>query len=846
MRSGSIDMSLKIKNNLYRTKTYWLTKKWLSEKPIFTFWSQIFKADYNLTNSKDSARLLWPTIWPFIRTVVYSAFIIGIFETYNYVWPINTQILSSSAIDSLLTAIASVAGVFLGLYFTAVSGIASNFLLRATQNIRRHFLSTPVGEQYVQTVALTGIISIFYLVAKSFGHPIHPVGLVFLSLLGAYIIIRFWRVGSEVFYSLEPTSSLPRITKNILDYIKGATPPGYKWSKPAIQNHYRRLATNSLELIENLNDFGIREIKLSDEQLIIALRYLGGLLFVYADNKRKIPTNSFWYKTRNQFESWTLADSTNISIALQTGTTLSPKTVKDFTWFEEQTLDIALRILKLFAKDKKVGSTFQGLEVFVDVAEIYANDFDESGIKLLFEKLDEISPAVYAIKVDGEEKQAHKEHLAFVDSQGRLAIAALLGLSKFFDGQSVVSLIEKISKIKWSSSNGVYLADLPFAMTSSLESTANDLKNEITIEGKIHSPAWYIETLCVHSYIFALQKYFTFIKSLHTGYFQSKFEKLITAGQLPLAVHLLQRWIEFTNKYRKLVFVLKKHVEECQPYHKVKDLSWPVFDFVSEEKNALDREKEVVDKLVQLLPKLKDLAIGDDLPDYFGQALTLGIEACYQAYEENDPERLKKTLPFVFDASLSAFDKIRAKVQNWAQEDSKIVYSTEPLINLLEISGYAKLYSELYQNPVLWQVAQTLWDAYLGAIDAHQFIEFLNAMVRYRDTLFMIMPQDNLRINWKMYFENKMREHGFPIFPDSESYDFVNNRRQPNHASALIRVVARWGGLMIMASVREIFFITYLSGHTGASGIELPDRHDLREHLEREQQGVNNDQTDDE
>lgn len=837
---------LKIKNNLYKKKSYWLTKKWLEEKPIFTFWSQAFRADYNLTNSKDSARLLWPTLWPFVRTVIYSAFIVAIFEIYNYVWPVNTQLLSSSAIDSLLTAIASVAGVFLGLYFTAVSGIASNFLLRSTQNIRRHFLSTPVGEQYVQTVALTGIVSIFYLVAKSFGHPVHPVGLAFLALLGAYIIIRFWKVGSEVFYSLEPTSSLPRISKNIIDYIKGVTPPGYKWNKPAIQNHYRRLVTNNLELVENLNDFGIREIKLSDEQLIIALRYLSGLLYFYGDHKHKIPTNSFWYKTRNQFESWTLADSTNISIALQTGTTLTPKTIKDFTWFEEQTLDIALNILKLFARDKKLGSTFQGLEVFVDVAEMYAKDFDVAGVKLLFEKLDTITPLIYSIKTGGEEKQAHKEHLTFVDTQGRLPISALLGLSKFLDGQTVAGLTEKISKVKWTQTQGAYLAGLPFAMLPSLESTANDLRNELAIEGIIQSPAWYIETLCVHSYIFALQKYFDFIKSLHTEYFQSKFDKLITAGQLPLAVHLLQRWIEFTNKYQRLVYVLKKHVNECAPFHKVKDLSWPVFDFDAEEKIATNRGKEVVDKLVELLPKLKDLAVEDDLPDYFGQALTLGIEACYQACEENDPDRLKKTLPVVFEASLAAFDKIRAKVQNWAQEDSKIVYSTEPLINLLEISGYARLYSELYQNPAPWQVTQTLWGIYLGATDAHQFIQFLNAMVRYRDTLFMIMPQDNLRINWKMYFENKMRERGFPIFPDSESYDFVNNRRQPVHESALIRVIARWGGLMIVASVREIFFVTYLSSHTGASGIELPDRHDLREHLEREQQQVNDDQSDDE
>jgi hypothetical protein len=169
-------MKIFIRNNLYRSKKFWLIKKWFEEKPIFSFWAKIFKLDFNINKGKYSARLLWPSIFPFIRTLIYSIFIIAIFETYSYFFPVDQKIFSDQVIDTLLSAIASVSGVFLGLYFTAVSGIASNFLLRATQNIRRYFLSTPIGEQYVRTVAMTGIISLFYLLAKSFGHPIHPVG----------------------------------------------------------------------------------------------------------------------------------------------------------------------------------------------------------------------------------------------------------------------------------------------------------------------------------------------------------------------------------------------------------------------------------------------------------------------------------------------------------------------------------------------------------------------------------------------------------------------------------------------------------------------------------------------
>ncbi len=828
------------KNRLYRTKLFWRSKKWLEEKPIFSFWRVVFRGHRGISNSKSSFRLLLPTLPAFIRTAIYAALIIVLLESFNYFFPTKV-VFDKEAVDALLTAIASITGVFLGLYFTAISSIASNFLIRATQDVRRFFLAAPRGQQYIQTVALTGIITIFYIATKSFGHTIHPVGLVFISILAAYVVIRFWSVGSDVFNSLEPTDSLPWVTKNIADSIKSVTPPGFQWKNPAIQNHQRRLGVYNLELINNLVKFGIKEIKLSDEQLIVALKYLGGLLFFYSDAKGKIPTSSFWYKVKNQYENWTLADSTQIALALNTGTTLQPKTIKDFTWFEEQTLDVGVEMLDYLGKEKRIGSVFEGFEVFVGVAETYGKDFDEQAVKLLFQKLEKATSSAYSINIDTQ--QPKKEMVAFVDSQGRLGISALLGLSKYLNEQTAENLSAAVSKIKWTTNDtSIYLTGLPSAILSRLESTSNELINEKLVEGHLVSPGWYILTLCIQKYLFSLQNYFNYLKSLHAEYFQIKFNKLLAEKRLPLAVQLMQRWLEFSNKYRRLVWLLRKHVEDCSQFHKVKDLPWVAFDFANEEKIAIDREKEVTDKMVGLLPQLKTLVVGDDLPDYFGQALTMGVQACYDACEDNDHERLKKIFPSVFDASLAAHDITRQKVQNWSQEDSKIIYSTEPLINLFELSGYARLYSELYSNAELWRVTQQLWDTYLGAVNARQVIEFIVAVVGYRSTLFMIMPQANLRSNWQIAFGHRMRERGLPVFPDDR--DFMRRHERPNHPSPIIRVIARAGGLLGLDVAQEVFFATYLFNHTSAQGIEFPNRHEFRERINREQQEQNNEEDD--
>ncbi len=831
---------LRVKNYLYRTKSFWITKEWFYNKPVFSFWKNIYRGHRTFSDAKNSFRLLLPTLPSFIKTIIYAGFVIVVLESFNFFYPTNI-IFDEEAVNTLLAAIASITGVFLGLYFTAISSIASNLLIKATQDIRRFFLSSPRGQQYIQTIALTAIITIFYIVAKSFGHTIHPIGLVFLTLLTAYVVIRFWTVGSAVFNSLEPTDSFPWITKEIADSIKRVTPPGFQWIRPAIQNHQRRLVSTNLELINNLITFGIKEIKISDEQLIVALKYLGGLLFFYSDNKNKIPTNSYWFATKNQYESWTLADSTQIALALNTGTPLQPKVIKDYVWFEGQILEIVTKILKHFVSEKSISSVIQAFEVFVEMAEIYGKDFDEQGLKELFKKLEEGINLVKLIKVDVDDSIMQKEFLSFIDSQGRLAISALLGLSKYLDKQTADNISSVISKIDWiNDKKNIYLSKLPLAIVSRLESTARELKNEKLIEGKIVSQDWYIKALCFQRYLFSLQEYFNNIKSLHQDYFLKKFENLLANGQFPLAVQLIQRWIEFSNKYQKLVYLLKKHVDDCNRFQLLKDLPWAIFDFSQEEKTVQDRMKEVSDRMIRLLPKLQTLKIEDDLPDYFGQALTMGVEACFESCDDNDHERLKKIFPIVFQSSLAAHDITRQKVQFWSQEDSKIIYSTEPLINLFEITGYAKLYAELYQNQELWNVTQKFWDAYFSTItNIKQIIEFIAAICRYRDGLFMIMPQATLRSNWQISFENRMRDRGIPVFPDRGSYDSINSRRKPTHQSPIIRVLERSSGLRLMASARDIFFATYLSNLPDAVSVELPDRHNFKASIQEEERNYN-------
>jgi len=828
------------KNKLYRTKKFWLAKKWLGDKPVFLFWKSVYRGSYAANRFTIYKDILLPTLTSFASATIYSAFIVFVLELFNVYYPVSVP-FDNQAIDTFLSVIASVSGVFLGLYFTAISSIASNYVLRAPQNVKRFFLSEPRGQQYIRTIAITAIASIFYIVTKSFGHTIHPAGIVFLSLLVAYIVIRFWHVGSSVFYSLEPEFALPWITRDVLFSMKKIVPPGFQWNNPALQNHHRSLVAAKFDVIKNLVRFGKEDIRLSDEQIEITMRYIGGLLFSYAIFKNKTPTDSYWFETKNQFQDWTLADSSQIAIALNTGTPLQPQNIKNYTWFEEELLNIAIQVFQSFSDSRKFISSAQSMDVLVEVAEIYGADFDVKSAKLLFEKLKPIKDLVYTIQA-GSAQHLLKAQLAFVDAQGRLATSTLLGLTKYFREHTCEDVINRIMSIGWSAKKEIYLTGLPTTMLPRLESLYSDLRNEKSIEGKRVTADWYIKTYCLQQYVYSLKAYFDFLKSLHPEHFQIHFDALVSGQQPQLAVHLIQKWKEFASKYRNMVYELRKHIECITPHRLLIDLPWVDFNFDEEIKVAETREKEVTDKMVQLLSQLQTLKTGDDLPDYFGQALTEGVQACYDACEDKDHERLKRIFPFVFTATLAAHDRLRAKVKDWTQIDSQVIFSTEPLENLFEISGYAKLYSELYEEPALWSVIELAWNTYFKAVDAKKVIEFIAVISSYRDSLFTIMPQATLRSNWQIDFENKLRERGIPVFPDDRSY----RRRQPTHQSPVIRVLERSGGLRLMASARDIFFVTYLSTLPAAEGVELPDRHNFKESIQEEQQNPNQEIDEDE
>jgi len=322
-------MRSRFKNNLYRMQSFWQLRSHLDRSVGFGFWRQLFKLRSGFQKEKISARLLWASLPSVLVSILCAILFVLSVEVFNQLTQLKFPFeVKRDALTVLLSAIVTVCGVFLGLYFTAVSAVAGNLFMRATEDLQALFIREKQCQQYVKTLVLTTVVGILYLLLNVFGFQLSPFGPILVAFLAGYAVIRFMSLGSQVFYFLHPIQASSTITSDAARAIISATAKGFCWKKPAFQNHYKKQADQTLDTMRNLIDFAIDVIKLSDQQLVTMARYISSLLRYYMERKKSIPSESLWYKSKYQFPNWILADSTQIMLALNTGTSLTPKDIK--------------------------------------------------------------------------------------------------------------------------------------------------------------------------------------------------------------------------------------------------------------------------------------------------------------------------------------------------------------------------------------------------------------------------------------------------------------------------------------------------------------------------------------
>ncbi len=187
---------------------------------------------------------------------------------------------------------------------------------------------------------------------------------------------------------------------------------------------------------------------------------------------------------------------------------------------------------------------------------------------------------------------------------------------------------------------------------------------------------------------------------------------------------------------------------------------------------------------------------------------------------EGKDELFAQVFPPLFDAALSAHDRLREQLRD-RDKTTALLFATEPVADLFELSGYAIIYGELDTNKGYWEVVKPLWEEYFANHpDPARISGYFNSVVGYREARFVaISPRDLVRASWKQDLERRLRERDLiqdelPFYPARGD--------DSKHPSELIRVLTR--GRYMFQDPHDVFLAVYFSNHTGFDHLELPSK----------------------
>jgi hypothetical protein len=293
--------------------------------------------------------------------------------------------------------------------------------------------------------------------------------------------------------------------------------------------------------------------------------------------------------------------------------------------------------------------------------------------------------------------------------------------------------------------------------------------------------------------------------------FAGQAEAMLAEKQFVLAAQTIERGLEACDKYAFHFDQLEKCSGDLTVLRKIPDVRWAEVEW----KGFRERTEIVYTRLIvslgQTLPELAAIPASSDLPDYFGHAYVVLAEECYRMMSVGNTMLFDKVFPKFFDALLPAFERTLAQ-QVASKEDDLLALSSEPILDILELSGYAIIYSEL-DGREFWNVAKRLWDQFFTRIpNPRNFMQGMIGLVDYRRSMLAIFPHDVIRTRWMQDLEKGMRSRGL-----LDEYGNIAIQ----HTSEIIRAMSRWH---VARNAMDVFLVTYLMKRPEFTGLTLPRR----------------------
>ena len=662
---------------------------------------------------------------------------------------------------ALLVAGAQVTGVFLGLYFTAVSVVASTAYGNVPPELRSVLIEDEVGNVYLRLVGYTGAACLFALGALAVGYSLGPASALVFALLGSASILSFLFLGKRVFQFLDPEAVTNSLARDIAVAVKSVSGKGILASDRSIQAHHQKVAARSLEAWEEL-----ASVSIGRSQSASSLRKIGqgaaSLLHRYSEAKLAIPKTSFWFQRTYKHPSHLLAGSSELEVASRAGWWMPPRLEPDHLWLERRLSEIVQRVVMALLERGDDRTCAGLLESFQRWIARSAHQFSVSQLEVGFSIASDLARAAGRTS-PGTRERADPDglgRLALVDGTVGMVPAAVASLNRRLSDQSLDQLLSSASKA--AAQFSLSLAEFPPNARMSIESFRKQHSFETDVEGSLHTPPWFVGHHVARLLSVDVKTTFISLLAKAEQWLPALAKSLRESGALEGSALVIQRGMESVGKLESSATSTHRVLEALKQRRvDTAGREWPEGNVEEWKERLRLLRRRLVNELVSLTPLLGKKPPKGNLPDSFGFAYTTLCHEAITALEEVDATTFGRVYTVLVPGALRAHERVRSELAERPAEDV-LYFAAEVMLDFIEISGYAYVWKFALGEREFWDSVTSDWDRFLSK---HPNPAALIQLIVFEEALHEgtlgIAPRSGIRWEWKRRLQLKLEERGF-------------------------------------------------------------------------------------
>ncbi len=757
------------------------------------------------------------TNYNFIVTLAAVSIIIALDTRLLHTYYDKYIHFNSDVYTDILLSVTGLSGVFIGLYYAAVSTVGSAIYAKYPISIRSLLIEERTGVIYMRLLSWLAFASLVLVAANALFNQQSPIALAFITAYSSVAIFGFVWLGRTIFNYFDPSALSNEIYKSLVRQIRrvghGSSTSGYV----RVQLDAQYKATQSIAALTDLRVIVSEGVHLRDSYIELINNMLR-LLGHYRMQKGRIPHSSRWYPQKQRHEDWYRSSDSTTSIHTMTGTSLYAKHVPDTEWFEQQIEPVVFECLSEMIKKDTPENISKVIRDCMNY--VRANALVGDGSKSA-DLCHRILLATEQAANEDSSRMSKKDWTLVADAAACLYVETAVYLRHWHEN-TFNAAVEKICKLPWGNSDILRSAPAGEHFVRPITIINDQIRFEFKVEGSRLTPEWYIREHA-HQVVAALAQ--SQVDVLENGFEQQlKVVLNLQKTQPFVAAAVASRLLEYVHKLSGFSDVLGATLEVLSAERRINGLVWSAIDLEGLSKRIKQYESRVTTLFAELAPAVSEATHDPSVPDYLGQYLAHISEALVTAALAEDGEAFIALYPKALDLALKKYMQLvpAGKVPDHLINSTYGV-AFSPLIDIVEIGGLALVIADAFDHPLIRKCIVDRWAAYLQVEHAGEARQrFMLAAVATLSAPMMVQRGEVTRTGWRMKLEralDKVPVRAAPPRPGSLMWLGEDNELV-DHQSPLIRVLAHdHHGMHLMGT--SVFTLEILKPYADKLGIAL-------------------------